>query len=420
VTAPDPALDPASDTASATTQASYFDGLSARARPVRLQVVADQLLVIGDGVSLQLPVNEVEWPERTRHGQRVAHLRGGGSLRAADPAEWDRWAKAAGLRESLVVKAQQNWRSTLAAVLGLLVMGAAAYTWGVPWLGRAALVVVPASVDRAIGEAAQASLQSYLLLPSKVSAQRQQQVREAFAAAVARADPRHELPDYELHFATSAEVRDGVPAGDKDAAKQDDKNDGAKDSAKDSANDTANDTANDKDGTHRTRLGPNAFALPGGIVFVTDDMLELLQGRDDVLIGVLAHELGHVKRRHGMRLVVQATVLGAVASLVWGDFSTLLATVPVLLGQNAYSRDFEREADLDAIAMLRANGLSPAVMAEMFERLAAKRAALAQAQAQAASGAAGKGGLLSGDLGIAFASHPDDAERIQRFRDAAK
>jgi Zn-dependent protease with chaperone function len=276
-------------------------------------------------------------------------------------------------------------------VLGLLVMGAAAYVWGVPWLGRAALVVVPASVDRAIGEAAQASLQSYLLLPSKVSAQRQQQVREAFAAAVARADPRHELPDYELHFATSAEVRDGVPAG-------------------------------DKDGTHRTRLGPNAFALPGGIVFVTDDMLELLQGRDDVLIGVLAHELGHVKRRHGMRLVVQATVLGAVASLVWGDFSTLLATVPVLLGQNAYSRDFEREADLDAIAMLRANGLSPAVMAEMFERLAAKRAALAQAQAQAqaASGAAGKGGLLSGDLGIAFASHPDDAERIQRFRDAAK
>ena len=322
---------------------------------------------------MQVPVADVQWPERTRHGPRVAHLRDAGSLQALDARAWDQWAQAAGLRESLVVKAQQSWRSTLTAVLVLLAMGMAAYVWGVPWLGRSALAVVPTSVDRAIGEAAAQSLESTLLLPSKVLAQRQQQVREAFASAVARADPQHRLPGYELRFATSASL-------------------------------------SDKGATPRTRLGPNAFALPGGIVYVTDDMLELLQGRDDVLIGVLAHELGHVKRRHGMRLVVQATVLGAVSSLVWGDFSTLLATVPVLLGQNAYSRDFEREADLDAIAMLRANRLSPAVMAELFERLAAKRAALAKTA---------KGGLFDGDLGIAFASHPDDAERIRRFRDAA-
>ena len=371
--------------APATTEAAYFDGRSARARPVRLEVVAGQLRIVGEGVAVQLPVADVQWPERTRHGPRVAHLRDGGSLQALDASAWDRWAQAAGLHESLVVKAQQNWRSTLAAVLVLLVLGAAAYVWGVPWLGRSALVVVPLSVDRAIGEAAQQSLESYLLKPSQVPTPRQQQVREAFAQAVARADPQHRLPAYELHFATSAVLPDKTPGTDKAAPR-------------------------------RTRLGPNAFALPGGIVYVTDDMLELLQGRDDVLIGVLAHELGHVKRRHGMRLVVQATVLGAVSSLVWGDFSTLLATVPVLLGQNAYSRDFEREADLDAIALLRANGLSPAVMAELFERLAAQRAAVAKA----ASGAAGRGGLLDGDLGIAFASHPDDAERIQRFRDAAQ
>ena len=369
--------------APATTQAAYFDGLSARARPVRLEVAAGRLLIVGEGVALQLPLADVQWPERTRHGPRVAHLRDGGSLQALDAAAWDEWTRAAGLHESLVVKAQQNWRSTLAAVLVLLVLGAAAYVWGVPWLGRSALAVVPLRVDRAIGEAAQQSLDSYLLLPSQVPAPRQQQVRDAFAQAVARADPQHRLPAYELHFATSA-VLPGARTADKDAPR-------------------------------RTRLGPNAFALPGGIVYVTDDMLELLQGRDDVLIGVLAHELGHVQRRHGMRLVVQATLLGAVSSLVWGDFSTLLATVPVLLGQSAYSRDFEREADLDAIAMLRANGLSPAVMAELFERLGAKRAAVAKA----ASGAAGKGGLFDGDLGIAFASHPDDAERIQRFRDAA-
>ena len=85
----------------------------------------------------------------------------------------------------------------------------------------------------------------------------------------------------------------------------------------------------------------------------------------------------------------------------------MLAAAPALLGQSAYSRDFEREADDDAITLLRANGLSPAVMIELFERLAGSRPA----------GGAGEGGAF--DLGIALASHPADAERVRRFRAAA-
>jgi Zn-dependent protease with chaperone function len=160
-----------------------------------------------------------------------------------------------------------------------------------------------------------------------------------------------------------------------------------------------------------TRLGPNAFALPGGVVIVTDEMLRMLEGRDDVLIGVLGHELGHVQRRHGMRVLVQTTLIGAVASALWGDISTVLAAAPALLGQSAYSREFEREADDDAIDLLRANGLSPTVMIELFERLQKLRAA----------DAADQGGKPNSgfDLGIALASHPADTERIQRFRDAA-
>ena len=111
-----------------------------------------------------------------------------------------------------------------------------------------------------------------------------------------------------------------------------------------------------------TQLGANAFALPGGTIFVTDELLDLLRGRDDVLIGVLGHELGHVEHRHGMRLLAQATALGALSSTLWGDFSALFATLPVLYGQSAYSRDFEREADREAIRLLRANRIRPDVM----------------------------------------------------------
>jgi predicted Zn-dependent protease len=114
-----------------------------------------------------------------------------------------------------------------------------------------------------------------------------------------------------------------------------------------------------------------------------------------------------------MRLVVQAALIAVAGSVAWGDFSSVFATAPAVLGQSAYSRDFEREADAEAIRLLRANGLSPSVMVELFERLAAKRT-------QADAGKAGAGKSEGGfDLGIALASHPADAERIRRFQEAA-
>ncbi len=352
--------------------ADYFDGVSARARRVELRLDAAALRIDGDGVALRVPRAQLEWPERTRHGARVVHLRGGGSVQALDASAWDAWARAGGVGESAVVTAQQSWRGTLLAVLLLVTLAAALYQWGVPWLARAALAALPATADRAIGDAALRSFDSVLLAPSSVPAARQQAVREAFAAALARTGTAGNVPAYpaypayELRF--HASPRSG-PAPDAPS-----------------------------------RLGPNAFALPGGVIVVTDDMLALLQGRDDVLIGVLGHELGHVRRRHGMRMLVQATLIGAAASIAWGAFSAALAAAPALLGNSAYSRDFEREADAEAVALLRANGISPVVMVELFERLAAKRAG------------APRGGF---DHGIALASHPADAERTQRFRAAA-
>jgi Zn-dependent protease with chaperone function len=172
------------------------------------------------------------------------------------------------------------------------------------------------------------------------------------------------------------------------------------------------------------RLGANAFALPGGIIVLTDELLQRLPD-DEVVLGVLAHELGHVRQRHGMRMLVQTTLLGAATSVAFGDFSTLLAGAPALLGQLAYSRDFERDADAEAISMLRANGISPLVMIELFEAIArpstksAEAAASAPPSDRAASNGEAAPERRSSDLGIAFSSHPADQERIARFRAAA-
>jgi Zn-dependent protease with chaperone function len=363
--------------------AELFDGSSARPSSVTLRVEGDMLRIDGNGngdsgghgdaggVARRVPLRAVRWPERTRHGARVAHFQDGGSVQALDAGDWDAWARASGIGESAVVTAQQSWRATGMAVVLLVALAGAGYLWGVPWLARGVLALLPVSIDKAIGEAALGSIDATLLGPSKTPEARQRELRNAFERALAKSRPGGAGGAGGAGAAHQLIFR-GSPAGVRPG---------------------------------RSPLGPNAFALPGGTIVVTDDMLELLAGRDDVLIGVLGHEFGHVQRRHGMRLLVQATVIGTAAGIAVGDFSSVLAAAPALLGQSAYSRDFEREADADAIALLRADGLSPAVMIELFDRLAARRSTGEERGTP--------------DLGIALASHPADAERVARFRDAA-
>jgi len=350
--------------------AEYFDGRSARAHAVSLTLDGDALHIAGEGVEQHVTLARLRWPERQRHGVRRIELRDGGTLRCHDAAAFDAFARAAGASDSLTVRAQQSWHWTLAAVLGLMVLSAAGYRWGLPAAARAALAFVPSAVDERIGESAYRSVQSWLLEPSAIAAPRQQQVQHAFDDALRRTGVHGTPPRLRFHAAP--------------------------------------------------RLGPNAFALPGGVIVVTDELLQRLADRDDLVLGVLAHEFGHVRHRHGMRLLVQTTLLGAVTAAALGDFSTLLASVPALLGQLGYSRDFERDADDETIAVLRASGLSPALMADLFERLQRRAPSAASAPPRAPSDArdtAPRG--EASDLGIAFSSHPADAERIARFKAAA-
>ena len=240
------------------------------------------------------------------------------------------------------------------AILGasVVALAVAAYVYGIPLASRLILAAVPMSVDRAIGDVFFDSMSGSTLTPSRLAAHEQARLRAAFDRALARADGADRL-------ATTLEFRAGA-------------------------------------------IGPNAFALPGGRIVITDELVSLVGAREDVVVGVLAHEYGHVKARHGVRLVAQSALLRTVTSLMLGDFSAVLAGAPALLGEQAYSRDFERDADVESVRVLRAAGLSPAAMVSFFEKLAEKD-------------------LGSGSgVAIAFASHPADAERVDFFRRAAE
>ncbi len=340
--------------------ALYFDGRSARPRPVRLEVVADLLIALPQAdpggplcAPSRWPLEQVRWPERSRHGQRLLHLADGAQLQMVDAAAFDRWRALHGPREGWVVRAQQHWRGTLLALLLLVALGAGAYHWGVPVAARGIVALLPPAVDAAVGAQALDAVRAQWLRPSQLPPARQEALRQAFAGMVATAWPAGGAPDYRLHFHAAQ------PA-----------------------------------------LGPNALALPGGDIVVTDALVELLQGQDDTLLGVMAHELGHVQHRHGLRALAQFAMLSAATGVALGDFSGLLAALPAWMGQMGYSRDAERQADAVAARLLRASGRSPAVMLLLFERLA--------------EGAPGRTGPP-----IALASHPADADRVRFFSDPA-
>lgn len=334
---------------SAPLPAEYFDGRSARAHAVTLRRDGDALAIEGDGVNVRVPLAQVRWPERTRHGVRVAELPGGASLQCADAAAWDAFARDCGRGDGAVVRAQQSWRAVLASLVALVVLLAGLYVWGIPAAAQAALAVIPASVDEAVGEVAMRSIDQEWMKPSALDAAEQQRLRAAFEQVLA-AQPSGSVPAHRLEF-------------------------------------------------RKSRIGPNAFALPGGTIVMTDELVKLVDGDAAVIAGVLAHELGHVRHRDGMRMLIQASAVGVLASVVVGDFNSLLATVPVVLGQSAYSREAERRADAESARLLREAGLSPAVMVSFFEKIAKEQG--------------------EHRLGIAIASHPADEERIRFFQEAA-
>jgi len=348
-------------------QATYFDGKSALARPVKLRIVGADLHISEADSTLEVPVKQVRWPERTRHGKRMAELPGGGMLQCADIAAWDAWCKASGLREPRVVVLQQSWRWVAGTMVSLVLVLAALYQWGLPLAAQAVVAVTPHSVDEAIGESTLHTVDDALMQPSELSQQQQTAIRTAFQDALKAQQP-DDVPPWNLQF-------------------------------------------------RKSKIGPNALALPGGTILMTDDMVALVDGDTQVLTAVLAHELGHIKHRHGLRMLVQVSALGVITSMLLGDFSTALAAVPALMGQAHYSREAEREADAHALRILQTAGIQPKVMVTLFTRLEAKRQST---QAKATKDSAHRDADQRADevmswLGIAFASHPADAERVAFF-----
>jgi len=118
------------------------------------------------------------------------------------------------------------------------------------------------------------------------------------------------------------------------------------------------------------RIGPNAFALPDGTLVLTDELVDLAGADDDMIIGVLAHEIGHVEHKHSLRQLYRAAGTVGLIMLIAGDVGS--ATEDILtqgggLLALSYSRDAEREADSRSAELMLAAGRDPQALMRFFE-----------------------------------------------------
>jgi predicted Zn-dependent protease len=235
-----------------------------------------------------------------------------------------------------------RWLAILPLVFLALLM--AAYIYGIPILARAVAARMPASVTQSLSNQTLAALDRDVFQPSAMARERQQAIDSSF-----RALKMPGTASYRLEFRKSDEV------------------------------------------------GANAMALPSGTIVVTDGLVTLAKD-DREILGVLAHEAGHVDHLHGLRGILQNSLMGLLVAWLVGDVSSIAAAAPAALLEANYSRDLEREADAFAVQVLKANGIPLRYFADMLRRL------------EDASGASGMASALR-----YLSTHPATADRIAQL-----
>lgn len=161
----------------------------------------------------------------------------------------------------------------------------------------------------------------------------------------------------------------------------------------------------------------NAFALPGGYIFITNGLLNFAQSEHE-LAGIIAHEMAHIVKRHALKINKKAeklTFLGTISAIVAliladksgvkGDVEGIFLTTAAVV-ENAlsgYGRKAEREADNSAILYLKNTKYSPVGLLTFIERLLREK----------------RRRPWLPDPGI-FQTHPEPEERVEYIEDKLK
>ncbi len=344
-------------------KAEYYDGLSPRGKQVLVKVEGDYFLFSvttqqSDGrttqENLRVRIEDCHVQARLGSGKRLIDLPDDSRLETDYKTVEDCLPhKPANTFWQVVHYAETHKSVIFASIIGIILASYVLLIYGVPQAAKYAAAAVPLSAEKDLGKQTMKTLDDENLgyfKTSELSVGRQNEISTALATLCQKTK---NCPEYELIFRKSPVI------------------------------------------------GPNAFALPGGYMVLTDELVDLAQNNDEI-IAVLAHELGHVKGRHAMRQLLQGTVSGLIIIAVTGDVSSVASSLPAFIMTMSYSRELETDADQYSLKSLQTACIPPKSFASMLMRL---QASVSGNEKEAAHSQASE--MLS--------SHPDTKARVIPF-----
>ncbi len=225
-------------------------------------------------------------------------------------------------RRNLLHRCEALHSRLVLAMIPIVAGGALIWRWGLDLLVALAVALTPAGLPQTIDDGHVAFIDQVMAVPSALDEGLQERVRRVFQDIVSVA-PEPPYGPYTLLF------RD------------------------------------------ITGVGPNALALPGGTIIVTDVLVRTFPD-PDVIAGVLGHEIAHVTEQHGLKRVYRSMGTFLLVALVAGDIGPVVEDMLLegaLLLSLARSRDQELEADRIGIGLAFDAGYDPEALVHLFEHL---------------------------------------------------
>ncbi len=329
-------------------EGTLFDAETLRPHAIALEVTGNRLRSLTEGIALDVDLAEVRTSDRLASLPRFLYLPGNRTVETPhnDAIDFILAGQKRGRMAALIHWLEAKARVAAAATLLLVALVSATLWLGLPIFVRKAAMAVPPEVEKRIGQTSLVAI-NRILGPSQLRRSDQKRAQAQLDRLI-KAGNLSGKP--ELIFRSM-------------------------------------------DGKY-----PNAFALPGGYIVVSDELINL-PVTDDELAAVLAHEMGHWQRRHGIQGLLRGSTALLVVSAVTGDLSTLstfAGSIPFVILQRGYSREFETEADTFAIELLNRAHIDLANFQSVLEKLEDARPE-------------------SGEDYTYLSTHPSNAERIRRI-----
>ena len=337
---------------------AYFDGKISARREALLVLDGSRITVRGQDVDLSYPVAALELPPGVASLRRTIRLPDGGVCELEDS---ELLSELEGLKGGLSFwRILREWEMSLKRVFVALVLTVLVVvlfiSYGIPFLAHRAAFALPPETEQYLAKETLVLVDRNWMEPSKLDQARKNKLTQLFSRV---AGPERISEGYRLEFRSSP------------------------------------------------GLGANAFALPAGVIIITDELVKLAKNDNEIAI-ILAHEIGHARHRHMTRHLMQASAAGLVVATLTGDITSLAAALPTVLVTTSFSRDFEREADDAAVAWAKSAGVPLKTFADIMERLEAYHN-----QTQGGGQKGEKGGTVQKALSY-LSTHPDTQERIRR------